>query len=66
MAKLFEDIEELATDPKFLVFVLIDEVESLTIGRNSAFSGADPSDSVRAVNAVLTQLDKIKRFALLK
>lgn len=61
IGKLFTEIEELASDPKFLVFVLIDEVESLTMGRNAAFSGADPSDSVRAVNAVLTQLDKLKK-----
>lgn len=44
------------------MFVLIDEVESLTMGRNASFLGSDPSDSVRAVNAVLTQLDKLKKF----
>uniref|UniRef100_A0A914HRL3 AAA+ ATPase domain-containing protein n=1 Tax=Globodera rostochiensis TaxID=31243 RepID=A0A914HRL3_GLORO len=60
--KLFTRIEELAEQPNWLVFVLIDEVESLTMGRKAAFSGADPSDSVRVVNAVLTQLDKVKRF----
>ncbi|KAI1727902.1 ATPase family associated with various cellular activities (AAA) domain-containing protein [Ditylenchus destructor] len=62
IGKLFEEIQELASHTNYLVCVLIDEVESLTMGRNAAFSGADPSDSVRAVNAVLTQLDKIKRF----
>lgn len=65
MAKLFEEIEEMASQSNWLIFVLIDEVESLTIGRNAAFSGSDPSDSVRAVNAVLTQLDKIKRLKFL-
>jgi len=60
--KLFSEIEKLAEQSNSLIFVLIDEVESLTIGRSSAFSGNDPSDSVRAVNAVLTQLDKIKRY----
>lgn len=59
--RLFEQIEELAEEPNWLVFVLLDEVESLTMGRNSAFSGNDPSDSVRSVNAILTQLDKIRR-----
>lgn len=61
--RLFSEIEKLAEQTNWLVFILIDEVESLTIGRNSAFSGTDPSDSVRAANAVLTQLDKIKRFS---
>lgn len=64
VAKLFEEIEELASQKNWLVFVLVDEVESLTMGRNAAFSGSDPSDSVRAVNAVLTQLDKIKKFSI--
>lgn len=59
--KLFTRIEELAERADWLIFVLIDEVESLTMGREAAFSGNDPTDSVRAVNAVLTQLDKIKR-----
>ncbi|KAH7726988.1 CBN-PCH-2 protein [Aphelenchoides avenae] len=60
--RLFEQIEELAEERTWLVYVLLDEVESLTMGRNSAFSGTDPSDSVRAVNSILTQLDKIRRY----
>jgi len=60
--QLFSKIEELALHSNWLIFLLIDEVESLTIGRNAAFSGSDPSDSVRAVNAVLTQLDSLKKF----
>uniref|UniRef100_A0A7E4VST0 AAA domain-containing protein n=1 Tax=Panagrellus redivivus TaxID=6233 RepID=A0A7E4VST0_PANRE len=60
--KLFEQIEECANDPHQLVFVLIDEVESLTLGRTSSFKGNDPSDALRSVNAVLTQMDKIRRF----
>lgn len=58
---MFHQIEELAEDPKTFVCVLIDEVESLTMGRNNAFQKNEPSDSVRAVNAVLTQIDKIRR-----
>uniref|UniRef100_A0A914DFN3 AAA+ ATPase domain-containing protein n=1 Tax=Acrobeloides nanus TaxID=290746 RepID=A0A914DFN3_9BILA len=60
--KMFNQIEELAEDPKTFVCVLIDEVESLTMGRNASFQKHEPSDSVRAVNAVLTQIDKIRRF----
>ncbi|XP_057760182.1 pachytene checkpoint protein 2 homolog [Arachis stenosperma] len=43
-----------------LVFVLIDEVESLAAARKAAISGSDPSDSIRVVNALLTQIDKLK------
>jgi len=44
-----------------LVCVLIDEVESLTAARRAAVAGSEPADAVRAVNAVLTQLDALKR-----
>ena len=37
------------------------QVESLTAARKSAMSGSEPSDAIRVVNAVLTQLDQIKR-----
>jgi len=42
-----------------MVVVLIDEVESLA-GTRTAGSG-EPSDSLRAVNAILTGLDRLKR-----
>uniref|UniRef100_A0A1I8B615 AAA domain-containing protein n=1 Tax=Meloidogyne hapla TaxID=6305 RepID=A0A1I8B615_MELHA len=61
--KLFSKIEELAERTDRLIFVLIDEVESLTIGRETAFAGNDPTDSIRAVNAMLTQLDRLKRYS---
>ena len=60
MQKLFSKIIELVEDPKSLVCVLIDEVESLTKARSSANS-CEPSDALRVVNALLTQLDQIKR-----
>ncbi|BBH03763.1 P-loop containing nucleoside triphosphate hydrolases superfamily protein [Prunus dulcis] len=37
-----------------------DEVESLAAARKAALSGSEPSDSIRVVNALLTQLDKLK------
>ncbi|KAM0754327.1 AAA-domain-containing protein [Meredithblackwellia eburnea MCA 4105] len=40
--------------------VLIDEVESLTAARAGAMSGKEPTDALRVVNALLTQLDKLK------
>ena len=46
-----------------LVFVLIDEVESLTSARKAAVSGSEPVDAIRAVNALLTQLDGLKAYS---
>lgn len=40
--------------------VILDEVESLTAARAGALSGNEPSDALRVVNALLTQLDKLK------
>ncbi|XP_071528163.1 pachytene checkpoint protein 2 homolog isoform X2 [Panulirus ornatus] len=61
--KMFSKISDLADDKQTLVIVLIDEVESLTSARESSSSGSDPSDAVRVVNAVLTQLDHINKYS---
>ncbi|XP_073443804.1 pachytene checkpoint protein 2 homolog isoform X3 [Dendrobates tinctorius] len=37
------------------------EVESLTAARSASRAGTEPSDAIRVVNAVLTQIDQIKR-----
>ncbi|KAL2935920.1 Pachytene checkpoint protein 2-like protein [Bienertia sinuspersici] len=60
VAKLFLNIQEMVEDENNLVFVLIDEVESLAAARKASLSGSEPSDSIRVVNALLTQLDKLK------
>lgn len=60
--KMFGRIQELVEDTDCLVVVLIDEVESLARARTSGSSSNEPSDSVRVVNALLTQIDQIKRF----
>ncbi|XP_015273207.1 PREDICTED: pachytene checkpoint protein 2 homolog [Gekko japonicus] len=62
VTKMFQKIHEFIDDKDTLVFVLIDEVESLTAARNSFRAGTEPSDAIRVVNAVLTQIDQIKRF----
>lgn len=59
--KMFGRIQELVEDADCLVVVLIDEVESLARARQSGTSSNEPSDSVRVVNALLTQIDQIKR-----
>uniref|UniRef100_A0A7S1EFY0 AAA+ ATPase domain-containing protein n=1 Tax=Hemiselmis andersenii TaxID=464988 RepID=A0A7S1EFY0_HEMAN len=60
--KLFATIQELIDDPQCFVVVLIDEVESLTAARKSAVNGNEPSDAIRVVNALLTQIDQLKQF----
>ena len=57
---MFDEIKRLMEDPRALICVLIDEVESLTSARKNAMSGSEPSDAIRVVNALLTQLDSIK------
>uniref|UniRef100_A0A8C7JSK7 Pachytene checkpoint protein 2 homolog n=1 Tax=Oncorhynchus kisutch TaxID=8019 RepID=A0A8C7JSK7_ONCKI len=61
VTKMFQKIQQLIDDKQALVFVLIDEVESLTAARKASQSGTEPSDAIRVVNSVLTQLDQIKR-----
>jgi len=60
--KMFKEIKSVLDDTSALVCVLIDEVESLTAPRKSSMSGAEPSDAVRVVNALLTQIDSIKHL----
>jgi SpoVK/Ycf46/Vps4 family AAA+-type ATPase len=59
--KLFDKLNGMAEDSSALVFVLIDEVESLATARSAAANGSDPSDAIRVVNALLTQIDQIRR-----
>jgi hypothetical protein len=59
--RLFSMINEMVADQDALIVVLIDEVESLTAARSNASSGAEPGDAVRVVNALLTQLDRLKQ-----
>lgn len=58
---MFTKIKEIIEDSNILVCVLIDEIESLAHARDQCMSGNEPSDSIRVVNAVLTQIDQIKR-----
>ncbi len=60
VGRLFQSIGELADGQGTFVVVVIDEVESLTAARTAAMSGSEPSDAIRVVNAVLTQLDALR------
>lgn len=62
VSRLFAKVAEVVEEEDSLVFVLVDEVESLTSARKAAVNGSEPSDSIRAVNALLTQLDNLRRF----
>ncbi|GLV34484.1 pachytene checkpoint 2 [Carabus blaptoides fortunei] len=62
VSRLFARIHEMVEDPTMLVCVLIDEIESLAHARAQCMSGNEPSDSIRVVNAVLTNIDQIKRY----
>ena len=59
--KLFSKIKDIVENNDSFVFVLIDEVESIAYARDSVSSN-EPSDSLRVVNAVLTQLDQIRKY----
>lgn len=62
VTKMFSSIKEIIENENILVCVLIDEVESLAHAREQCLSGVEPSDAIRVVNAVLTQIDQIKRY----
>ncbi|KAH8859998.1 Pachytene checkpoint protein 2 like [Schistosoma japonicum] len=62
VTKMFDSIKEYLESHDHLVCLLVDEVESLTAIRTSSMSGCEPSDAIRVVNSVLTQIDQIKRY----
>ncbi|BEJ12471.1 hypothetical protein CspHIS471_0209310 [Cutaneotrichosporon sp. HIS471] len=58
--KVFDQVQFYLSDPGCLVVVMIDEVESIATSRAAAMKGTEPGDAVRVVNAILTQLDRLK------
>lgn len=67
ISRMFGRIREMVQEePDALFFVLMDEVESLASSRvgkgGSSGGGSEPSDSIRAVNSLLTSLDSIRHF----
>lgn len=58
--KMFSKIRDYVDDKSVFACIIIDEVESLTAARSK--STAEPSDAIRVVNAVLTQLDQLKAY----
>lgn len=65
VSTLFQMVRDMVEDdPSTLVFVLIDEVESLASSRGGGggSGGGDPSDAMRAVNSLLTSLDRLRSY----
>jgi hypothetical protein len=61
VSRLFELVRDmLQDDPDCLICVLIDEIESLAGSRSSG--AGEPSDALRAVNSLLTSLDRLRSF----
>ncbi|KAL0248609.1 hypothetical protein GEMRC1_003843 [Eukaryota sp. GEM-RC1] len=60
--RLFDSIFDMLADSGTFIVVLIDEVESLSASRKAALSGSEPSDAIRVVNALLTQIDRIGKL----
>ncbi|XP_058059670.1 pachytene checkpoint protein 2 homolog [Anopheles bellator] len=59
--KVFSQVTELLQDRSSLVCLLMDEIESIAYARDK-ISSNEPTDSIRVVNAVLTQLDRVRLF----
>lgn len=74
VSQLFTSVVDLCEDSSSLICVLIgalitisisqqsDEVETLTAARKAAMNGAEPTDSIRVVNAVLTHIDRLRGY----
>lgn len=63
--KLFTRIKKIINDYEdndIFICLLIDEVESLSSARKRAMDTTEPSDSIRVVNALLTQIDSFKYY----
>lgn len=60
--KLFNEMKNLLENSQAMVCILIDEIESLAHVRKACSNGTEPTDSIRVVNALLTQLDQVKRY----
>ncbi|KAI8901584.1 P-loop containing nucleoside triphosphate hydrolase protein [Globomyces pollinis-pini] len=58
--KLFIKLHAMLDNQDAFVCVLIDEVESLTAARKAALNGSEPSDAIRVVNCILTEIDKLR------
>lgn len=62
MSRVFDNIDVLLEeDEDTFVCVFIDEVETLAAPRERSLNSNEPFDAIRAVNALLTGLDKLRQ-----
>lgn len=61
VSQVFTFVRELLVDSACLVILLIDEVESLSGARSTAATN-EPSDALRVVNSLLTQIDSLSVY----
>lgn len=63
VGKLFENIAlSLEEEEDTFVCVFVDEIETIAARRERALNGNEPFDAIRAVNALLTGLDKLRSY----
>ncbi|EUD67242.1 hypothetical protein C922_02392 [Plasmodium inui San Antonio 1] len=63
--KLFNRIKRIIEDygeNDIFICLLIDEVESLSADRRRSMDSTEPSDTIRVVNTLLTQIDSLKYY----
>ncbi|KAH8581566.1 Pch2p like AAA ATpase [Cryptosporidium sp. chipmunk genotype I] len=63
VVKLFSKIKSLLEEPESFVNIVIDEIESISTARKQSLGRNEPSDSIRVVNALLTQIDALKKYS---
>uniref|UniRef100_A0A0N4ZEV9 AAA domain-containing protein n=1 Tax=Parastrongyloides trichosuri TaxID=131310 RepID=A0A0N4ZEV9_PARTI len=64
VSQLFEKVlNTYAINKNVMVFVLIDEIESIGLSREKSMTKNDPGDVVRVLNSLLTNLDKAKSYS---
>ncbi|KAL3127401.1 Pch2p like AAA ATPase [Cryptosporidium hominis] len=63
VVKLFSKIKSLLEEPNSFVNIVIDEIESISTARKQSLGRNEPSDSIRVVNALLTQIDALKKYS---
>lgn len=61
--EIFRSVARLCkTNSNFFYFVLIDEVESIAMSREGNQQRGEPQESLRATNALLTGLDRLRSY----
>lgn len=65
VTKLFKKVRKIINDHNendIFICLLIDEVESLSSARKKTMDSGEPTDSIRVVNTLLTEIDSLKYY----